>query len=73
MYHTFAEALYQKKDVRLVFCEVTAAFDTIWHKGLIQKMYNLGVHGNLLIRFENYMIKRLQLTCCIEWVSYHWC
>ena len=58
MYHTFAEALDQKKDVRLVFCDVTAAFDRVWHKGLIYKMYSIGVHGNFLLWFEDYLSNR---------------
>ena len=35
MYHIFAEALDNKKDVRLVFCDVTSAFDRVWHTGLL--------------------------------------
>ena len=72
MYHTFAEALDQKKDVRLVFCDVTAAFDRVWHKGLIYKMYNIGVHGNLLLWFEDYLSNRHQRVV-YNGVSSHWC
>ena len=43
MYHIFAEALDNKKDVRLVFCDVTAAFDRVWHTGLLHKLYNYGL------------------------------
>ena len=35
LYHMFAEALDNKKDVRLVFCDISKAFDRVWHKGLI--------------------------------------
>ena len=35
MYHIFAEALDNKKDARLIFCEVTAAFERVWHTRLV--------------------------------------
>ena len=31
LYHTFCEALDKKKDVRIVFCDVSKAFDRVWH------------------------------------------
>ena len=35
LYHQFAKALDHKKDIKLVFCDVTIAFDRVWHDGLI--------------------------------------
>ena len=71
MYHIFAEALDNKKDVRLVFCDVTAAFDRVWHTGLLHKLYNIGIRGNLLLWFEDYLSNRTQRVV-LQGVSSSW-
>ena len=35
LYHVFCQALDSKKDVRIVFCDISKAFDRVWHKGLL--------------------------------------
>ena len=60
LYHTFCEALDDKKDVRIVFCDVSKAFDRVWHKGLIYKLQKLGIHGSLLSWLRNYLSDRSQ-------------
>ena len=71
MYHIFAEALDNKKDVRLVFCDVTAAFDRVWHTGLLHKLYNIGIKGNLLLWLEDYLSNRTQRVV-LQGVSSSW-
>ena len=44
----------------LRFCDFSKAFDQVWHKGLIHKMYCYGIKGNLLKWFENYLYCRHQ-------------
>ena len=34
LYNTFSEALDSGKEVRVVFCDISKAFDRVWHKGL---------------------------------------
>ena len=48
MYHVFAKALATKKDVRVVFCEISKAFGRVWHQGLFFKFSSMGVVGGLL-------------------------
>ena len=60
MYHTFAEALDQKKDVRLVLCDVTATFDRVWHKGLIYTF------ETMMKLFINTMCKLRVITAVLE-------
>ena len=60
LYHTFCQALDQKKDVRMVFCDVSKAFDRVWHRGLLYKLRRLGITGDLLCFFENYLSNRQQ-------------
>jgi hypothetical protein len=60
IYELFAEALDFKKDVWLVFCDITAAFDRVWHKGLLQKLHNVGIQGELFTWFTDYLCDRYQ-------------
>ena len=34
-YNTFCKALDEGKEVRAIFCDVSKAFDRVWHKGLL--------------------------------------
>ena len=48
------------KDVRFVFCDISKAFDRVWHKGLIYKLRRLGITGNLLSWITDYLGDRKQ-------------
>ena len=60
LYHTFCEALDAGKEVRAVFCDISKAFDRVWHKGLIHKLEAAGVAGGALSWFTNYLSDRRQ-------------
>ena len=60
LYHFLAEALDQKKDVHIVFCDIKKAFDRVWHKGLIYKLRKIGISGTLLLWFMDYLNDRHQ-------------
>ena len=60
LYDTFCKALDSGKEVRVVFCDISKAFDRVWHAGLIYKLRASGVSGNLLRWFENYLQNRYQ-------------
>jgi hypothetical protein len=60
LYHTFCEALDQKKDVHIVFCDISKAFDRVWHSGLIYKLRKIGICGRLLDWFIDYLRERHQ-------------
>ena len=60
LYHTFCKAIDHKKDVRIVFCDISKAFDRVWHDGLIFKLGNIGIRGVLLDWFRDYLHNRLQ-------------
>ena len=38
LYHMFTEALDAGKEVWTVFCDISKAFDRVWHEGLIYKL-----------------------------------
>ena len=39
IYNTFCKALDDGKEVRAVFCDISKAFDRVWHKGLLFKLF----------------------------------
>lgn len=50
----------KSQEVRAVFLDICKAFDKVWHKGLIFKLKQNGISGNLLHFFENYLRNRKQ-------------
>jgi hypothetical protein len=52
LYHTFSEALDHKKDVRITFCDISKAFDRVWHEGLIFNLRNIGFSWKSFSIFE---------------------
>ena len=55
--HLFAEAV-DNKDVRVVFCDISAAFDRVWHCGLFYKLECAGITGPLINWFRSYLSGR---------------
>ena len=47
-------------EVRTVFLDISKAFDKVWHDGLIFKLEQNGISGNLLKLDQNYLINRKQ-------------
>jgi hypothetical protein len=58
--NNFGKALDSGKEVWVVFCDISKAFDRVWHKGLIHKLKQSGISGNLLKWFQNYLYGREQ-------------
>ena len=56
----FYRAIDQGKEIRVVFFDISKAFDKVWHKGLLHKLSNLGIRGNLLKWFHSYLHNRKQ-------------
>ena len=46
--HEFGRALDEGKEVRVVLCDISKAFDRVWHKGLLRKLESIGFRGSLL-------------------------
>ena len=51
---------YDSLEVRAVFLDISKAFDKVWHDGLIFKLEQNGISGNLLKLFHNYLKDRKQ-------------
>ena len=58
--HKIYEALSNGKEVCFVSLDATAAFDRVWHDGLIHKLKNKGISGKLLAWLTNYLVDRKQ-------------
>ena len=58
--HKIYEALEQGKGVRMVFLDISKAFDKVWHRGLLLKLERLGVRDPLLKWFRSYLTGRKQ-------------
>ena len=60
IYHSFCSALDEGKEVRAVFCDISKAFDRVWHKGLLFKLRQSGIAGSLLSWLTDYLFDRNQ-------------
>ena len=57
-YLQFYEAVDSGKEVRVVFFDISKAFDRVWHRRLLHKLSSLGITGNLLKCFFSYLSNR---------------
>ena len=60
IYNTFAAALDNGREVRVVFFDISKAFDRVWHKGLIHKLKNIGIRSSLILWLTDYLHNRKQ-------------
>ena len=60
LYHVLGEALDNNKKVRVVFGDISKAFDRVWHAGLLTKLSSIGITGQLNNWFSNYLSGRAQ-------------
>ena len=58
--NTFCQALDSGKEVCVVFCDVSKAFDRVWQKGLLCKLRVAGISGSLLSWLSSYLSERRQ-------------
>jgi len=63
LYHNFCCAIDKGKEVRVVFLDISRAFDRVWHVGLLYKLRKAGIDGPLLRWLENYLKYRQQRVC----------
>ena len=71
IYNNFCQALDDGKEVRAIFCDISKAFDRVWHKGLLFKLHSVGISGSLLQWFADYLYNRKQRVV-IPGVTSNW-
>ena len=60
IYDSFCKAVSEGKEVRIVFLDISKAFDRVWHKALLHKLKQFGITGPLLDWFADYLKDRFQ-------------
>ena len=60
IYNAIIKNLELGKNVRFIFCDISKAFDRVWHSGLIFKLQNYGICGNVLKWIESFLYDRKQ-------------
>ena len=60
--HKIKSNLTQNKITQGLFLDVSAAFDKVWHTGLIAKLDQIGIAGNCLDTIKNYLSGRKQVV-----------
>ena len=60
LYNTFCHALDNGLEVRVIFFDISKAFDKVWHRGLLYKLEEAGIRGNLLSWCKYYLSDRHQ-------------
>jgi len=48
------------KEIRVVFCDISKAFDRVWHIVLLKQIESIGIQGPLLSWIKNYLLNRKQ-------------
>ena len=43
-----------------MFCDISKAFDRVWHEEVLYKLGRMGISGALLLWFESYIFNRKQ-------------
>jgi hypothetical protein len=60
LYHKICIALENGQITVAVFCDISKAFDRLWHKGLIEKLKSYGINEKLLQWLKDYISERKQ-------------
>ena len=68
--HQIRVAWGKSKIIEGLFLDISAAFDKIWHKGLISKLKQIGIEGSLLKLFDSYLSNRKQIVL-VDGSKYH--
>jgi histone H3/H4 len=60
VYNFIQNAMDQGKEGLLIFCDMSKAFDRVWHQGLVHKLARVGIRGDLLDWCASYLSNRKQ-------------
>ena len=63
IYQKFCNAVADGKEIRVVFLDISQAFDKVWHAGLVHKLRLTGISGDILEWLKEYLRDRQQRAC----------
>ena len=58
--HNVCISLEQYETNCQIFCDISKAFDRVWHRGLLHKLEKYGIKGDLLFWLTSYLNSRKQ-------------
>ena len=61
-FHNICQAFDNNMFSCIVFCDVSKAFDRVWHKGLLSMLRQNGIEGKLLEWLNSYLSQRKQIV-----------
>ena len=60
IYDQICRAFDEKKSTCIVFCDISKAFDRVWLRGLLFKLKQYGISGNVINWISSYLSNRTQ-------------
>ena len=57
-YQSFYKAVDNDKEVRVAFCDISKAFNRVWHRSLLHKLADIGCPNDLFCWFSSYLSER---------------
>ncbi len=63
IYNQICQSFDARQTTCMVFCDISKAFDRVWHQGLLFKLKQNGINGHVLDWVENYLTGRKQYVC----------
>ena len=60
--HTIRNAWGQGDMAQGIFLDISSAFDKVWHKGLLAKLFQIGIEDNAFNLFQSYLSNRKQVV-----------
>ena len=58
--HSIRKSWKNSKVSHGIFLDISAAFDTVWHKGLLSKLEQIGIDDKVLALFSSYLSDRIK-------------
>ena len=59
----FSKALDEGREIRVVFYDISKAFDRVWQRGLIHKLRSVELSGSVIDWLSDYLDNRQQRDC----------
>ena len=55
LHDQLSRSLHKQMLTKVIICDISKAFDRVWHAGLLEKLKSKGIQGGLLKCFRDYL------------------